>query len=48
MAIIAGIIVGLILISFLGYNYMAGRNIAVPLNSGMMEQEASLTLESLI
>src|SRR5699024_805302 len=47
MAIIAGIIVGLILISFLGYNYMAGRNIAVPDLAGMTEQEASLTLESL-
>ncbi|MFV8815697.1 PASTA domain-containing protein, partial [Aerococcus urinaeequi] len=47
MAIIAGIIVGLVLISFLGYNYMAGRNIAVPDLAGMTEQEASLTLESL-
>src|SRR5699024_5213032 len=47
MAIIAGIIVGLILISFLGYNYMAGRNITVPDLAGMTEQEASLTLESL-
>lgn len=47
MAIIAGIIVGLILIAFLGYNYMAGRNITVPDLAGMTEQEASLTLESL-
>ena len=47
MAIIAGIIVGLLLIAFLGYNYMAGRNITVPDLAGMTEQEASLTLESL-
>src|SRR5699024_4452562 len=47
MAIIAGIIVGLLLIAFLGYNYMAGRNITVPDLAGMTEQEASLTLDSL-
>ncbi|MGY0836593.1 protein kinase domain-containing protein [Aerococcus urinaeequi] len=47
LAIIAGVIVGLILIAFLGFNYMAGRNIAVPDLAGMTEQEASLTLESL-
>ncbi|MGK0724401.1 protein kinase domain-containing protein [Aerococcus urinaeequi] len=47
LAIITGIIVGLLLIAFLGYNYMAGRNITVPDLAGMTEQEASLTLESL-